>query len=95
MATKTAVVTARIQPEIKAQAEAILEQLGVPASVFIDMCYRQVVMHGGIPFSIQIPYQLSDEDRQFKEMIHNGILQAQQGKSMKAEQAFEELRMVK
>lgn len=37
MAAKTANVTARIQPDIKEQAEAILEKLGIPVSVFIDM----------------------------------------------------------
>ena len=36
MATKTANVTARIQPDIKESAEAILEKLGIPVSVFID-----------------------------------------------------------
>ena len=40
MAAKTANVTARIQPNIKEQAEAILERLGIPVSVFIDMTYR-------------------------------------------------------
>ena len=30
MATKTANVTARIQPNIKEQAEAILDRLGIP-----------------------------------------------------------------
>ena len=36
MATKSANVTARVQPEIKQQAEAILEQLGLPVSVLIN-----------------------------------------------------------
>ena len=40
--TKSANVTARIQPEIKENAEAILNKLGIPVSVFIDMTYRQV-----------------------------------------------------
>ena len=46
MATKTANVTARIQPNIKEQAEAILERLGIPVSVFIDMTYRQARRNG-------------------------------------------------
>lgn len=46
MAVKTANVTARIQPNIKEQAEEILERLGIPVSVFIDMAYRQVIMRG-------------------------------------------------
>ena len=49
--TKSANVTARIQPEIKENAEAILNKLGIPVSVFIDMTYRQVIMHDGLPFS--------------------------------------------
>ena len=55
MATKTANVTARIQPNIKEQAEAILDRLGIPVSVFIDMTYRQVIMRDGVPFSLDIP----------------------------------------
>ena len=51
MATKTANVTARIQPNIKEQAEAILDRLGIPVSVFIDMTYRQVIMRDGVPRS--------------------------------------------
>ena len=54
MAAKTANVTARIQPNIKEQAEAILERLGIPVSVFIDMTYRQVIMRDGIPFSLPL-----------------------------------------
>ena len=49
MSAKTANVTARIQPEIKEQAEAILSQLGIPVSVFIDMAYRQVHPAGRHP----------------------------------------------
>lgn len=50
MSAKTANVTARIQPEVKEQAEAILAQLGIPVSVFIDMAYRQVILRDGVPF---------------------------------------------
>ena len=40
MATKTANVTARIQPNIKEQAEAILDRLGIPVSV--DGAFNQL-----------------------------------------------------
>ena len=36
MASKTANVTARVLPEVKEQAEHVLEQLGIPVSVLID-----------------------------------------------------------
>ena len=58
MSAKTANVTARIQPEVKEQAEAILSQLGIPVSVFIDMAYRQVILRDGIPFSLDLATRL-------------------------------------
>ena len=49
MAIKSANVTARVQPEIKQQAEAILANIGLPVSVLIDTLYRQIIMTGGVP----------------------------------------------
>ena len=40
MAVKTANVTARIQPNIKEQAEAILDRLGIPVSVLCVTVYH-------------------------------------------------------
>ena len=37
MATKSANVLARVEPDVKEQAEAILSKLGVPASAVINM----------------------------------------------------------
>ena len=62
MSAETANVTARIQPEIKEQAEAILSQLGIPVSVFIDMAYRQVILRDGIPFSLDLATRLPTRD---------------------------------
>ena len=80
MATKTANVTARIQPNIKEQAEAILERLGIPVSVFIDMTYRQVIMRDGVPFSLDIPDKLATRDSitqaEFNTMMQTGLAQA-------------------
>ena len=55
MASKTANVTAREQPEIKQQAEAILDRLGIPVSVLIDSLYRQIIMTNSIPYSFSVP----------------------------------------
>ena len=54
-ATRTANVFTRVDPETKAQAEAILNQLGIPMSNAIGMFLRQVVMHRGIPFDVRVP----------------------------------------
>ena len=55
MATKSANVTARVQPEIKRQAEAVLDKIGLPVSVLIDTLYRQIIMTGGVPYSLTVP----------------------------------------
>lgn len=46
---------ARVDPELKMKAEGILDQLGVPASLLINMLYRQIVLTKSIPFDIRIP----------------------------------------
>lgn len=52
---KTDTVRARIEADVKRDAEAILKQLGVSHSAFINMSYHAVVANGGIPFSLSIP----------------------------------------
>ena len=42
---KTANLYARIEPELKNEAETILSGLGVPVSNAINMFYRQIVIH--------------------------------------------------
>ena len=44
MATKTANVLARVEPDVKQQAEEIMSQLGIPVSVVINMLYKQIIM---------------------------------------------------
>jgi DNA-damage-inducible protein J len=55
MAIKSANVSARVEPEIKEKAEEILEHLGIPVSVGINMFYRQVIYWNGLPFRPALP----------------------------------------
>lgn len=92
MATKSANVTARIKPEIKEQAEAILERLGLPVSVVIDTLYRQIILTGGIPYSLTVPkVQTLDQMRetQVSSMMQKGLDEANAGKGMDIETAFD------
>ena len=97
MATKTANVTARIQPNIREQAEAILERLGIPVSVFIDMTYRQVIMRDGVPFSLDIPDKLATRDSitqaEFNTMMQTGLAQAKRNDSLSVDEAFNQLKV--
>lgn len=52
---KTANLYARIEPQVKEQAEAILTELGIPASNAITMFYKQIILQRGIPFEMKLP----------------------------------------
>ena len=52
---KTSNLFARVEPEIKEQAESILNQLGIPMSNAIGLFLRQVVLQRGIPFDMKLP----------------------------------------
>ena len=55
MAIKSSNVAARVEPEIKDRAEAILASLGISASAGINMFYRQIILWNGLPFRPSIP----------------------------------------
>jgi len=53
--TKTDTIRARVEPKLKAEAEGILNSLGMNPSDAIRMFYKQVVMRKGLPFEVVIP----------------------------------------
>ena len=95
MAVKTANVNSRMQTEIKEQAESILDRLGIPRSVAIDMYYRQIIAHNGIPFSLTLPISVPARDEmtraEFDRMMETGLKQAKADDSFDVEEVFSEL----
>lgn len=95
MAVKTANVNVRVEQDVKEKAEAILTKLGVSASSFINMTYRQVILRNGIPFDVTIPAEIqirdSMSDVEFDTMMATGLLQAKAGDSVQFEDAFDSL----
>ena len=55
---RTSNVFARVEPEIKEQAEQILNQLGIPMSNAIGLFLRQIIMQRGIPFDMKLPARI-------------------------------------
>ena len=96
MATKTANVMARVAPDVKAQAESVMEQLGIPASVVINALYKQIIMTRSIPFSLSIPSEpvaLDEMDEtEFNAMMEKGYQQAVSGDAKPVKEAFAEIR---
>ncbi len=54
-AAKTGMIRARVSPELKTQAEAILAEIGLSSSDAIRMFYKQVTLRNGLPFEARIP----------------------------------------
>lgn len=96
MATKTANVVARVAPDVKTQAEAIMDQLGIPASVVINSLYKQIIMTKSIPFSLSIPrepFAIDEMDSQtFNAMMEEGYRQALKGEAKPISEVFEKIR---
>jgi len=87
---RTSNIYARIEPELKEQAESVLDQLGIPMSNAIGLFLRQVVLQRGIPFDMKLPQNrplsiggLTDE--QFNAEIEKGLADLTAGKVVSAE----------
>ena len=52
---KTAMVRARVEPELKNQAESVFHRLGLNATQAITIFYRQVELRDGLPFDVVVP----------------------------------------
>lgn len=96
MATKSANVLARVEPEVKEQAESIMSKLGVPASVVINMLYKQIIMTKSIPFSLSLPKEPVTLDSmtstEFDSIMETGLTQAQNDQSRPASDVFAAIR---
>lgn len=97
MAAKTANLYARIEPEVKEQAESILAMLGVPASNAINMFYKQIILHRGLPFEVTLPEKtpisigtLSKEELDAE--LEQGYQDMLSGKTKPANQVFSDIR---
>ena len=97
MAAKSENHYARIEPEVKEQAEGILSALGIPASNAINMFYKQNILHRGLPFEVKIPSArpldmsiLSEE--QINEELEKGYVDMKTGRTKSASKIFEDIR---
>ena len=58
---KSEVVRARIEPDIKRNAEEILKNLGLTNSQAIGLFYKQIIFNQGLPFDLKIPNEETQE----------------------------------
>lgn len=93
---KSANLYARIEPDLKEQAESILTALGIPASNAITMFYKQIVLQKGLPFEVKLPEHPLDVSRmtaaQLNAELEKGYTDLQAGHTLSMEQAFADIR---
>lgn len=49
----TAVLKTRIDPKLKKQAEAILDEIGLKPRAALELYYKQIIKRRAIPFPVQ------------------------------------------
>jgi len=94
---RTSNVFARVEPEVKQQAEQVLNQLGIPMSNAIGLFLRQIVMQRGIPFEMKLPERMpvatgSLSDEQFDAEMEKGFADMNAGRTRPADEAFADMR---
>jgi DNA-damage-inducible protein J len=52
---KTAMITTRVDPGLKADAEKVLSKLGISTTEAINLFLSQIRLRKGLPFDVKIP----------------------------------------
>ena len=92
---RTSNVFARVEPEIKEQAEQVLDQLGIPMSNAVSMFLRQIVLQRGIPFEVKLPERkpvaFGSKEQQDAE-LEKGMADIRAGRTHSAQSVMDELK---
>lgn len=97
MATKTANLYARIEPDVKEQAESILSSLGISVSNAINMFYKQIILQRGLPFEVKLPTEqplnmASLSEEQLNTELEKGYTDMLKGHTRSADEVFSDIR---
>ena len=97
MATKSANLYARLEPEVKEQAESILSALGIPASNAINMFYKQIILQRGLPFEVKMPSARPVDmstlsEKEMNAELEKGYADMKAGRTKSAKKVFTDIR---
>ena len=98
MASKSANIMARVEPDVKKQAEEILSSLGVSTSGAITMFYKQIILRKGLPFEVVLPDERKPLDMskmtqtEIDQILKDAINGAKTGKTRLAQDVFDDIR---
>jgi len=95
---KTATLNLRVSPEVKKSAEMVLSQLGVPMATAIDMFLKQIILTGGIPFTITLPKAPDSANADMmsasliRDKLNEGLSDIEKGRMRPAREVFVQFR---
>ena len=95
--SRTASIYARVKPNVKSEAESILEELGLSMSNAVELFLNQVVIQRGLPFDVKLspkrPLVMSElSQEEFDSAIANGIEDIDNGRVYSSEEVRERMR---
>ena len=92
---KDTTVSARVENNVKVEAEDILQKLGIPVSVVIGSLCCQIIYRHGIPFSLAIPSKprvLGEmPDTELDTKLQHNYIQSLSGEDRPMNKVFTEL----
>lgn len=97
MAAKSANLYARIEPDVKEQAESILSALGISASNAINMFYKQIILQRGLPFDVKLPSSRPADmsalsEAELNSELEKGYADIKAGRTKEASTVFADIR---
>lgn len=92
---KTSNIYVRLEPGLKEQAGSVLEQLGIPVSIAVNIFLK--VMQKGLPFEVKLATEHPVEmgkltETQMNTKLEKGYTDFIEGKTKPAEQVFANIR---
>lgn len=92
---KSANLYVRIEPDVKEQAEEILNALGLSASGAINLFYQQIILNRGLPFAVRLPEpKAADElsQAELDAMLAHSYQQSLAGEGRPYQEVFDALK---
>ncbi len=90
MAKKTSTIHLRVEPDLKADVEKLLDRLGLSTTDAINIFLNQIVLTGGLPFPVKVPRpnEITLAAMKEAEQIKKGIIPS---KAKRVDEFFEEM----
>lgn len=69
--TEMANISVRIEDDVKKSAESILSQLGLSLSTATNVFLRQVILHKGLPFAVELEQPNAETIAAMEDVLNN------------------------